>query len=150
MAGGIVVMSHCIVPAQRLPDWAARLEALVADRLAQPFEWGQRDCALWAADVVKACTGVDVAADVRGRYADRAGAVRAYKRIGGLTRACDARLGAAIDPALAQVGDIALADEAGKHMLVSNGGGHWMGQGPAGLVTVRDGGILRAWRCTRA
>ena len=138
-----------IAPPQRHPDWARRLEALVSERLAQPFAWGQRDCALWAADVVQACTGVDVAADVRGRYTDRISAVRAYKRLGGLTRACDARLGAAIDPALAQVGDIALADEAGKHMLVSNGGGHWMGQGPAGLVTIREDVILRAWRCTR-
>lgn len=42
--------------------------------LRTPYAWGAHDCAIFAADCVRAMTGEDLAAEFRGRYADEAGA----------------------------------------------------------------------------
>src|SRR5258708_4686376 len=53
---------------KRLEDWVVRLEAFIKERTAQPFKWGSQDCCLFAADAIEAITGVDLAADFRGKY----------------------------------------------------------------------------------
>lgn len=132
--------------AARLPDWPARLAALVARRMQQPLQWGVHDCCLWAADVVQAVTGVDLAADLRGTYATEAGAQAALQAHGGLVQLCISRLGRVAPPALAQPGDVGLAVVAGVPLLAANGG-PWLAVGRAGLVVVPDAQVLRAWRC---
>jgi hypothetical protein len=54
---------------------------LVAERRHLEFRWGERDCCLWAADAVRAMTGRDFAADLRG-YSSQFGALRALRRAG--------------------------------------------------------------------
>lgn len=49
------------------------------------FVWGRFDCSLWAADWLVACGHRDPAADLRGTYADQAGAERVLAAHGGLT-----------------------------------------------------------------
>ena len=66
----------------RLTDWRARLEAYVSDCRGRPFEYGTHDCVLFAAGAVEALTGDDPAAEFRGRYRTRAGALRALRRAG--------------------------------------------------------------------
>lgn len=132
---------------QRLPDWQLRLAALVEDRLHAPFEWGLRDCCLWAADCVQAVTGVDPAQDIRGQYASRESASAVFRRLRGLERACAGRLGAWVLPALAQPGDVGMTQEAEGPALVVHVGSCWMAQSARGLVPVRDAAVLRAWRC---
>jgi hypothetical protein len=39
------------------------------------FAYGERDCCLWVADAVGVMTGVDIAAEFRGRYHSRAEAM---------------------------------------------------------------------------
>lgn len=92
----------------RLPDWEARLNALIADRLHRPFAWGAHDCALWGADAVLAQTGEDFGAPFRGRYADARGAAEALRQFGGGTvvRTFDAHLDR-VRPAFARRGDLA-------------------------------------------
>lgn len=68
----------------RLPDWQARLGALVTAAQNRPFEWGQNDCCLWGADVVCAITGRDVAAPYRGTYTTFEGAMNLLDKLGGL------------------------------------------------------------------
>ena len=67
----------------RLPDWHARLNALIAERQAQPFTWGHVDCCLWVADAVQAMTGRDPAADVRAHYSTARGAKSVLRQVGG-------------------------------------------------------------------
>lgn len=68
----------------RLPDWRARFAAEMDRQRREPFAWGGQDCALGlAAGAVEAITGVDAAADWRGRYKTISGARRLVKQAGG-------------------------------------------------------------------
>jgi hypothetical protein len=53
---------------QRLPDWQNRLSAWLAGIARQRFAPGELDCAIFAAGAVQAQTGLDLAANWRGRY----------------------------------------------------------------------------------
>lgn len=48
------------------------------------FAWGVNDCCLMAADIVKAITGVDIAADYRGTYSNEAEAEAILVAAGGM------------------------------------------------------------------
>lgn len=95
----------------KLPDWRARLDSWVAESFRMPFAWGQHDCALNAARAVEAQTGVDFAADWRGRYSTYEEGVALLEAAG---FASHADLAAAvlteIAPSKAQVGDLAAVD----------------------------------------
>lgn len=68
---------------ERLPDWEQRLSEYIMALSDDPvFIWGERDCAMAAADAVLAMTGVDILAAFRGKYSTAAGSVRALKRYG--------------------------------------------------------------------
>jgi hypothetical protein len=97
----------------RLPDWEARLADyldLVADT---PLEWGSHDCALHAANAIRAVTGADHAAHYRGRYRTELGAARALRRNGhaSVESQFDA-LFPPIAPAFAQRGDVVMRGDA--------------------------------------
>src|SRR4051812_49385812 len=78
----------------------------------QPHVYGKLDCSLWAADWVRQQTGVDLAADWRGRYSSREQYMRLLMAQGGLVRVAAGALktvGATmIDPADAKPGDIGI------------------------------------------
>jgi hypothetical protein len=145
--GPAVSDSPAGLPDRRLQDWPLRLEALIAQRMAAPFEWGQRDCCLWAADVVLAVTGHDPAADLRGAYSTAAQAAAAIKRLHGIKAACARRLGPAVPPIMAQAGDVGLIMEGDRPAAVGYTGGNWLAQGPDGVVPVPDSAVFVAWRC---
>lgn len=52
----------------RFENWPQRLAAALESRRATAFAWGRNDCAIFAADMVKAITGKDFAAGFRGTY----------------------------------------------------------------------------------
>lgn len=117
----------------RLPDWQDRLTALVAHAHRQPFAWGTHDCCLWAADAVLALTGRDPAADLRGRYADATGAMRALRAMGGLLGA-GRRAGIALaGPGHARDGDVALVSDGRRPMLAVHAGAVWLVAATGGL-----------------
>lgn len=66
----------------RNDNWAEALDAILTERMSEPFCWGKNDCALFAADCVLAMTGQDYAAAFRGKYDSEIGAVKALKRYG--------------------------------------------------------------------
>ena len=66
----------------RLIDWQARLVSYLADCRTRPFAYGAHDCALFAAGAVQAMTGLDTAADWRGRYTTHRGGLRVLRRAG--------------------------------------------------------------------
>ena len=135
--------------AVRLRDWQTRLSDLVRRRLHTPFRWGEQDCCLWAADVVLACTGVDLAADLRGEYSTEFGARRVLAQHGGVVELAIARLGPVVPTILAQPGDVGLVMGGEWPTLAAAAGGHFLAPGPAGLVTVLPDRVARVWRCTR-
>ncbi len=91
--------------------WRDRLDAWVAHSHVTPFSWGVHDCALNAASAVEAQTGVDFAADFRGRY-DSAETGAALIKALGFDNHADfaASLLPEIPVSEAQIGDIAAAD----------------------------------------
>lgn len=131
--------------AARLPDWQSRLAELIAARRAAPFAWGKNDCCTFACDCVRAMTGHDPARGLRGHRTAK-DAAAALRDNGGLRALANARLGAAIAPAEAQVGDIGLATVEGRPALVVCGGSAWTGPGKEGLVSVPMSSVMRAWR----
>jgi len=128
----------------RLPDWSTRLQAIVALRLSTPFAWGAHDCVLFAADCVRAVTGVDPAAGMRGRYVTERQARRLLRQRGGLARLAAAHLGPEVSPLLAQRGDIGLCEHEGRVLLAVCNGDHWLAPGPQGLGHLER--ARRAWR----
>jgi hypothetical protein len=66
----------------RHQNWVALLYAFIEQRKSMGFAWGQNDCCMFAADAVLAMTGVDYAANFRGKYTTKVGAARALRRYG--------------------------------------------------------------------
>lgn len=62
--------------------WIGRLHEYIAETRKAPFEWGQLDCALFAAGAVKAMTGEDPGKDLRGTYSTFEGGVKRLRQEG--------------------------------------------------------------------
>lgn len=135
-------------PLIRLPDWEARLNALIADRIRRPFEWGGHDCALWGADAVAAITGEDFGAAFRGSYDDASGAARALRNHGAgtLVRTFDRHL-PRMHRAFARRGDLVKAkatDRGGAIGVVIGGDALFVDD--LGLIRIPRAGWTLAWR----
>ncbi len=149
----------------RFDDWPERLLACIEAARARPFAWGQQDCALFAADCVRAMTGADPAAAFRGRYACARGAYAILRRTVGagvragfkpaptnrkgeaLAGAWTAALGAPLaNPACAQRGDVVLVDTStGAATGVVVGAG-LAAAGPDGVIFLPLDAARLAWR----
>lgn len=142
--------------AVRFHDWPTRLHAAIESRRATPFKWGSNDCCMFAADVVLAITGADIAAQFRGKYDDALGAARVLRETGGISGAVEAAAaehGFACLPsvAYAQRGDLIELDtepngDAGGPALGVCVGSMVAGAGEAGTVFVPPVKCRRAWR----
>ena len=127
-------------------NWQSRLQQCIKERWRTPFTWGQQDCAMFAADCVRAVTGVDPAARYRGTYSDALGAMRVLHATDGLAGLAQATLGEEIDPRMAALGDIGLSANQGSACLAVCGGNVWYGPGAGGLERLPFDSIKRAWR----
>jgi len=96
----------------RFEDWEARLSVHLDIKAEQRFQWGVNDCALFAADCVKAMTGVDPAEAFRGQYDTSRGAALALREHGAgtLLKTMKAMFGEPISPHFAQRGDVVMRD----------------------------------------
>lgn len=63
-----------LTPGTRFEDWDLRLDLYLRESADKPFAWGAHDCCLFVCDAVREMTGLDPAADFRGKYSTRAGA----------------------------------------------------------------------------
>jgi hypothetical protein len=93
---------------QRLPNWPELLATHLSAVQAIPFGWSTHDCCTFAGDAVRAITGTDPMADLRGTYSTALQAAKVLQAEGGLPVAVSKRLGFGKLPALAQRGDVIL------------------------------------------
>lgn len=63
-------------------DWQERLTVWLQENRLKSFQQGQWDCGYFAAGAIEAMTGVDIIADVRGKYKTTKGAMKVLKRMG--------------------------------------------------------------------
>lgn len=66
----------------RIEGWEGRLARYFNEAANTPFAWGSHDCALFAAEWVRICTGRDHAAAWRGAYRTEKGAKIRMTRLG--------------------------------------------------------------------
>jgi hypothetical protein len=144
------------MPIKRLQEWdTTHLHQFVLSRRSTPFAWGSHDCCLLAADAIQAITGVDIAADFRGRYSDQASAFAAIKTITGGSTVEDAAVYCATKaempelphPNFAHRGDLVLIEDAGRVIAGVVGlQSKPLSAGEKGLKTFPMSAIKRAWR----
>lgn len=135
----------------RLENWPGLLEEFIEQSLHAPFEWGARDCCLFAADAVRAMTGEDYAAEFRGRYRSARSAQQVLAAFGGVSGIVERTGFEEIAPLMAQRGDVVLVNtEAGDALGVVGMDGRVVCQGPDGLTFLNPDsfgfGASRAWR----
>lgn len=66
----------------RLKDWRPRLDDYLQSIEGKGFDWAELNCAFFVADCVLAMTGVDMAAEFRGKVTDLASALVEMQRHG--------------------------------------------------------------------
>jgi hypothetical protein len=129
----------------RLPDWQLYLDDLVHSRLRRPFVWGSNDCALFAADAVRAITGVDLADGLRNHHTALQ-AARALRRRGGIHAIAASKMGEPREAHDARPGDVVMIDGAGGHALAVCVGSLYLLPGPEGLQSGPMSSALKTWR----
>ena len=95
-------------------DRYTALAQFLAENQQRPFAWGKWDCCLFAAGAVQVQTGIDYAADYRGRYTTALGAKRILTRFGhsDIRSAISEQLGEPVAAPLCQRGDVVLVGHA--------------------------------------
>lgn len=129
-----------------MSERASRLTAFLADGSALPFVWGERDCSLWVSDWIKAVSGIDPGAELRGAYYTLNGCMRLLRRGGGF----DAVVSGLIDRAgLARtetpgVGDIGIVETSVGPMLAICLGERWAFKAVDGIA-ILPASPVKAW-----
>ncbi|MEL7098295.1 MAG: hypothetical protein AAGM84_05645 [Pseudomonadota bacterium] len=119
----------------RFPDWQNRLVHFLKGTAKEPFEEGQRDCALFLADGVRVMTGTDYAEPFRGRYTTTRGGLRVLRRAGYNDHVELARAHLREVPvAFLKPGDGAVVAEDGQEALGIVQGAWIYLRGPKGLI----------------
>lgn len=132
----------------RVRNWEQVLATAITRAQAQPFAWGQHDCATWAFELYRDLTdGPDHAALWRGRYRTRIGCGRVLRRLGwtGLEEGGRALLGAPLeDVRCAQRGDLVLGGTPEAFGVVIGAKAAFVA--PKGLVRLPLSDCRLAWR----
>lgn len=113
----------------RLPDWPARLAALLAVAETRPFDAHRWNCGRFALASVEACTGARTRFRMRPSLEATADSV-------GFPR---------IPPAFARAGDVVLAGDPARLGVVVDGGRAAF-VGPRGLIRISLTDCATAWR----
>jgi len=113
----------------------------------RPFVWGECDCCLFAAGVVKAMTGKDYASEFRGKYKSARGALGALKRYGkgDLEKTMDSKLPRTSSPGR---GDVVMTIVNGMQALGICVGRACAFKSPDGLSFIDTSDITAAWAVT--
>ena len=113
----------------RLPDWHARLAALLAAAETRPFDAHRWNCGRFALAAVRASTG----------------RIPAWRSLPSLEATADSAGFPRIPPAFARAGDVVLAGDPPRLGVVVDGGRAAF-VGPRGLVRISLTDCTTAWR----
>lgn len=130
---------------RRLPDWQVRLAAFERARRAEPFSWGNNDCATFAAGCVEALTGERVLDFVNMPTSARR-AMRVVRDAGGMRRAVSLILGEFVAPVFARPGDVVLLRVGRHHALGICNGTVAFGPSHVGVASVDMRCAECAWK----
>jgi len=130
----------------RLPDWQLRLQEFVRARQSAPFQWGENDCCMFAADAVLAVTGVDPALHLRGSYSTAQEAASILRDYGGIENLVTAFMGPPVPVLMARVGDLVSVEIEGRVAVGVCNGTTVIGPSPSGLATASWNAGRSAWR----
>lgn len=128
-------------------------ELIIAMKQAmiEPMAWGQDDCALWVANILRSALGFDPAVNFRGRYHTPRGARRALSGFGlpGVLRevAREHRWPPVV-PRKAEVGDVGLVSPRGRGpscCVICRGSGWFVGRTEEGFAAVPSEVVRLAW-----
>jgi hypothetical protein len=132
----------------RYGDWEDRLRTYLDRVNDEPFRWGRHDCALFAADCIRAMTGFDPGEAFRGRYDTKTGAAEALREFGAgtLLRTVVSWLGKSKSIHLAQRGDIVMNADLACGICVGPYS-YFVGEGPGqvGLIPVPTASLKYAF-----
>jgi hypothetical protein len=130
-------------------SWHAPLERLFLAGRSRSFAWGSFDCALFACDCIRAQTGVETAAEFRGRYTNQAQA-EALGSLAAIASRITAQFAMPeILPGNAGRGDLVLIANGttqGALAIVDFSGAYAVCPGARGLIRVRRHRWQRAWK----
>lgn len=128
----------------RVPYWEDRLVEFIDDRAGKAFVWGSNDCATFASDWVRICTGQTL---FEADYDDVHGAAAELASRGGMEAAVTAVLGEPLpNPLAAQRGDVGLVETEGRVSLVVVIGADVIGPGEEHMTALPLTALLKAWR----
>lgn len=117
---------------------------------ANEMVWGRDDCAFWCAGVLQDALGYDAAESFRGRYRTKIGARRKLGKSGlggALWRTARKHGWKAINPSLAQVGDVGLVDGNGVYStVICRAPGKFVGRNDRGVTVVPSSAVRVAWK----
>ena len=149
------------MPLRRHTHWATQgLHGFLREHRQAAFAWGTNDCCTFAANAIESFTGVDLAADVRGKYSDQASAFALIRTITGAGQDPATAVGDAAaycakrygleewsHPLLAQRGDLVVVENGGGLIagIVHLTGRHVISISEAGPVKLSITAIKRAW-----
>jgi hypothetical protein len=121
----------------RYGDWEDRLRTYLDRVNDEPFKWGRHDCALFAADCIRAMTGEDPGEAFRGHYDSKTGAAEALRGFGAgtLLQTVTAWLGDPVSIHLAKRGDIVMRDRTTCGICVGPYS-YFVGEGPGSIGLV--------------
>lgn len=136
-------------------------DPFLRERADRPFKWGESDCAIFCADAIHAITGTDIAADFRGQYTTRLGALRTIAKVTGGSTVVDAAAYCAAKhgmtehahPLMAKRGDLVIIENAGDLIcgVIHLNGIHAVSVAESGLVRLPIAdlngkpNVVRAW-----
>jgi hypothetical protein len=137
-------------------NWQSLLQKHLESQRDLPFVWSEHDCSMFVADVILAHTGVDIAAEFRGKYTDAASAKEVIHTVTGGSTVEDAAAYVAKQHGMkeltsvlyAQRGDMVILDtEEGPAVgIVHLNGQHAVFVAQDGLHKVEVTKCRRAWR----
>lgn len=126
----------------RVDLWESKLDEYL--KTVGPFEWGQNDCCLFAANAVEVITGVDPAKKYRG-YKTKLGAAKKLKDLG-IEGAWTKEFGEPINPKLLRRGDVVLFDNESDLAVGICIGAHFAAVGDEGVVLFPMTKAIKGWK----
>jgi len=129
----------------KFADWDKRLTEVITGYESCEFVWGEKDCCMFAADVVSSITGTDYASEFRGKYTDEEGAAALLEEKGGLESVMDSKFKKHSNINMTMRGDVVCYETETGLALGICVGYTSMFMSPKGLIQIPTNKCLYGW-----